>query len=145
MVPSGDHLLTILCLLATTPVRATLLNNYLKTMILDNTSNSLHQEFACGHKDWSSRFMAIPQTDQTKENEQMAEIINLVPTNDPCDKSKMTALINNKRPPFSSALTPQAKASSCFITSKSYPRHVSRRNRTSVPSTDSATPPQQSH
>jgi hypothetical protein len=65
-------------------------------MILDNTANSLHQDFACGHTDWSSRFMAIPQTDQTKENEQMDEIINLIPTDDPCDESKMTALINNK-------------------------------------------------
>jgi hypothetical protein len=65
-------------------------------MILDNTANSLHQDFACGHKDWSSRFMAIPQMDQTKENEQMAEILNLIPTDDPCDESKMSALVNNE-------------------------------------------------
>jgi hypothetical protein len=40
--------------------------------------------------------MATPQMDQTKENEQVAEIINLIPTDDPCDESKMAALIINE-------------------------------------------------
>jgi hypothetical protein len=66
-------------------------------MILDNNAiNSLHPNLALGHKDWISRFTATPQADQAKENEQMADFLGLLPINDPCDESKMVALINNK-------------------------------------------------
>jgi hypothetical protein len=51
---------------------------------------------AIGHSDWTSRFKAVPQADQTQENEQMTEIISLLPTDAACDESKMAALINNE-------------------------------------------------
>jgi hypothetical protein len=66
-------------------------------MILDNNAiNSVDPNLALGHKDWISRFTAIPQADQAKENEQMADILGLLPTDNSCDESKMVALINNE-------------------------------------------------
>jgi hypothetical protein len=49
------------------------------------------------HRDWTARFKAIPQADQTQENDQMAEILGLLPPDALCaDESKMAALINNE-------------------------------------------------
>jgi hypothetical protein len=44
--------------------------------------------------DWLSRFTSIPQADQTRENNDMESIFNLLTPDGPCDASKMTAIVN---------------------------------------------------
>jgi hypothetical protein len=79
-------------------------------MILTNTANALGQNQATGHKDWISRFSAIPQADQAQENEQMADIIALLPVDASCDEAKMAALINPEETTIFVGLDPSGES-----------------------------------
>ena len=66
------------------------------TMNLQSATNHLNQTFANGHEDWISRFAAIPEGDTLKDNDQMKEIFELLPTKDPISEEQMAACVNNE-------------------------------------------------